>query len=545
MKKTFIQLTLFILVITFTACNNNWDNYFFGKNQSITEEADLDHTLTDFFASHPEFSDYYQKLKDYNLDKELVKNQQVTLWVVDNQTLATTPTYSNDTLRMKYHLNYLSFGLNDLKNNIRIRTISGIYTQIAINDQGTFVNDAQVIKSYRLKNGCVHIISKMLTPRLNMYDYLKGLGSDYSIIRDSIFKYDKKVFDKANSTPIGVDKTGNTIYDSIFYVYNPIFDKALFNSEFKQFTVFVPSNQVIQDCFSKLQDQYSKMAKTVTHNDSVVAFNWIKQAMFYDGQITDFTNKDIKSVYSKVWRTSVQKVDESKREELSNGYLYYVTDLKIPNYEVLSRIKSLVQYWQYQTYRYPDVPYHDNVDLSNIDCDMYSFNGLVGAPKAATVDATPKPAIMPNYVCLEVSGNPDDAVSEFSIEFSPLEYNTLTNTVKVLQVPTGEYNLYMGFQSSASPICNFYFNGTLVASNVDTSLSTPWNYDRVNETESERITGGTAKWDGLGGLVGTVKIDGDGLATFRIKVQYVKSNPAGTKRLRIYHWALKPTVNNY
>lgn len=58
------------------------------------------------------------------------------------------------------------------------------------------------------------------------------------------------LFDKANSIPTGVDITGNTVYDSVFYVYNPLFEKAQFNSEFKQFTLFLPDNEVLKDCFT-------------------------------------------------------------------------------------------------------------------------------------------------------------------------------------------------------------------------------------------------------------------------------------------------------
>ena len=57
---------------------------------------------------------------------------------------------------------------------------------------------------------------------------------------------------------------------------------------------------------------------------------------------------------------------------------------------------------------------------------------------------------------------------------------------------------------------------------------------------------GIAKWDGLGGLVGVVNVTGDGLASFKIKVQFNKLEAAGgAKTLRVYHWALKPTANNY
>ena len=50
------------------------------------------------------------------------------------------------------------------------------------------------------------------------------------------------------------------------------------------------------------------------------------------------------------------------------------------------------------------------------------------------------------------------------------------------------------------------------------------------------------KWDGLGGPVGTVTVKGDGMSSFRIRVEFYKGD---SKKLRIYHWALKPSANNY
>ncbi|MDP4272215.1 MAG: hypothetical protein Q8909_19160, partial [Bacteroidota bacterium] len=72
----------------------------------------------------------------------------------------------------------------------------------------------------------------------------------------------------------------------------------------------------------------------------------------------------------------------------------------------------------------------------------------------------------------------------------------------------------------------------------------------VTDTEKDlKPTNGTAKWDGLGGLVGVVNVtkeDGtSGMASFKIKVKFSRNEASGKKTLMIYHWALKPTANNY
>lgn len=532
MKKTYYFLVGIILLLS--SCNEKWASYYFGT--SGTDEQ-LDMTLVEYFTTHPEYSKFYDMLKKTGLDKELTKDQQLTIWVVNNQAMDAANVQDNDTLRMQYHLNYLPFLKSDLINGLRIRSLNGIYFQITEKDNALYANSSEILSSVRLKNGEIHEISALMKSRINIYEYLKNLGDDYSIIRDSIFKYNVDMFDKTNSIPIGVDKTGNTVYDSVFYVYNPLFQTVQFNSEFQQFTVLLPSNAVIDSCFSTLQSTYAKMGKTVAQPDSALAMTWIKQAMFYNGEITDFSPIDIRSAFGNIWRTTVQQIDLNNPEPMSNGLVYKITKMKIPNNVIISRIKSLVEYWEYQDKVYPDT------------ADLYTFKGLVGSPSVFVGDATPKPSILPNYIVLQVSGNPDTN-DEFSVEFPPLERYTSPDDgkyhVRVMQVPTGEYNLYMGFRSSAHPYVNVYFNGVMVAQNIQASLSTPWNYDRVTETSYDlNPINGTKKWDGLGGLVGVVHVDGNGMASFKIKVEFSKIEASGKKTMQIYHWALKPTANNY
>ncbi len=524
------------MVLLFSSCNEKWADYYSGASG---KETQLDITIVEYLQAHPEYSKFYDMLKSTGLDKELTKDQQLTIWVVNNDSMDASGILPNDTLRMEYHMNYLPFLLADLKPGVRIRSLNGIYFQIGEKDNKLYANNSEITKSTRLKNGVVHELSSLMKSRINMYDYLKNLGDDYSIIRDTIFKYNVEKFDKANSAPIGVDKTGNTVYDSIFYVYNPLFATVPFNSEFQQFTVFLPSNSVINNCFNTLQSTYKSMGKVVAQSDSLLAFKWIKEAMFYNGAITDFSAKDITSAFGRIWRTTVQQLDLANPESMSNGILYKMNLVKIPNNVIITRIKSLVEYWEYQ-----DAVYPDTIN------DLYKFKGLLGVPSAYVADATPKPAVLPNYVVFRVNGDVN-STSEFSVEFPPLERYTNPDDgkyhVRVMQVPVGEYNLYMGFLASGHPYVNIYFNGVLAARDINASLSTPWNYDRVTETDKDRNPiNGIAKWDGLGGLVGTVNVAGDGMATFTIKVEFSKLMAIGSKKtLSIYHWALKPTANNY
>ena len=537
--------------VVFASCNDAWNDHYDdtagGSSTGGVEEEVLDISLREFFDKNTEYNDFYNWLKEDKVDELFDRDHYMTVWAVKNDVFARDHNFGDkDSLARIYHVNYLSFPKNTLKDGLRIKAINDIYLQVNIRgneDNGNVINinnKATVLDSYQTQNGVIYILDQLLEPRMNLYDFLYSLDDDYSIIRDSIFAKNRELFDRENSTPIGVDKTGNTIYDSIFYVDNPLFEKVKFNSQFEQFTAFLPSNQIISECFEKLNSQYALMGQTFTQKDTVLAMTWIKEAMFHKGEITDFSTQDIKSAFDRIWRTTVQSVDQSDPVELSNGLLYKVTDLKIPNNVIISRIKSLVHYYEY-------LSEEDKAELYTIKGNV-NANGESTLPVMSVLDATPAPAILPNYVVFHVS-SVEDYKEEFSVEFTPLERYVEDGIYKarVMMVPPGEYDFYMGFHAQAHPFVNVYFNEDLLQSNIQASLSTPWNYDRVNETDRDlNGSAGINKWNGLGGKIGTIMIDGEDMSTFKVKVEFSKLNAIGDpKRIRIYHWALKPTANNY
>ncbi|MBN1925843.1 MAG: hypothetical protein JW798_08405, partial [Prolixibacteraceae bacterium] len=415
----------------------------------------------------------------------------------------------------------------------RIPMLNGIYLTLTMEGNQAMVNGTRVIEGKRFKNGIVYEIESVLKPLTNMLDYIILLDDSYSIIRDSICFYNKRTFDKANSIPVGVDLTGNTLYDSVFFTYNPMFDTVDISSEFEQLTMFVPSNEVVSGAFMKLKAQYDLMGKTPENKDSVLAINWIKQAIFHRGIVDNYGSElDLHSPFGKVWRTSVQHIDQASLQQLSNGIVYEVTDLKIPNNVIIDRIKSLVHYYEYLS---PEQ-----------QAELYTVKG---ATEFSIWKGDESPVSGFYYWLFDMTGD-ENSTDEFSLEFTPLDYNEETGTVSIMKVPPGEYNFYMGFRSKGHPYIDIYFHSgpdpipddwPPTAVEVPATNSTPWNYDRVNETDPN-----IRKWNGLGGLVGAVQVTGDEMSTFRIKVKFNKLQAIGAaKRMQIYHWTLKPTENNY
>ena len=391
-----------------------------------------------------------------------------------------------DTIRGLDHVNYLSFNRNQFQDGASLKTLNGIYIQIAIDEQGEiYANDAKVLKTYRMNNGVVHVIDHMMSARMNLYAYIEQLSDEYSMYRDSIIlKASVKQFSPESSTPIGVDMTGNTIYDSVFVIYNPLFDTVRINSEFQQFTCFVPSDEVIRDCYRKMNETCQAIGRQLAENppyseypylgsaELSLANEWIKRATIYNGTLSAeaATQPDIYSAYNKQWKNTdqdgnaVQVIDTENPVELSNGRVYMIQDLKIPNNVIITRLKQFL-------YHYGKIASADTTNLyfcirgevpdglgpSRQD-EIPSLVVQAGYDSPAWAEHGPYSHFEENdegnpcYVVLHISKD-EESTDPFTLSFTPLNPTGMSSVQQYL-IPAGEYNLHLGNQASGSGLGN-------------------------------------------------------------------------------------------
>lgn len=512
------------LFIVLTGCQKKWSSHY-GEEETNVSSLNL----LDYLKTQPQYSDFVAKLEEYGLAEELSRDQNLTIWAVSNEKMAELNELGEDSkFILSYHINSLMYDNTKLKGSVRVMTFNGKYLTVAKEGETIRVGDAAVVKGNQIcQNGVVHEISQLLTPDLSIYEYIEALGSDYSTIRDTILALNDTIFDLDNSIPVGVDPTGNTVYDSVYVITNPIFEGADIRSEFANVTMFLPSNQVIEDCFENLGILYDQFGKEFLETDSLKAYTWIKEAIFYNRLIEDVSEGDIISAFGKLWKPSVQVVDNDYKR-MSNGRIYEVTKLKIPNNVHIDMIKQLFHYWEFV----PD----DEKDL------LFALNNVKSIVPADDVTVTfPTIGVEITYRTLRIEGDLDDN-KPTSIDYTPvmLERNADGSTdYKVVEVPPGEYNLYMGFRATNHPFVNIYIDDNPVALNLNVEPATPWHFDRNTNT----VPG--TKYNGWGGLVGPVMIEGDDVTSFKIKVEFAGLGKGNLERLDLYHWALIPTENNY
>ena len=144
------------------------------------------------------------------------------------------------------------------------RSWNGKYVTVRIYDEpvdgmepGIYFNGSKVKKVIKTNNAYIYDLEDYINTPKALMEYLKDLpDEEYSIFKEMVLSRTQRVFDKAASTPIGIDKTGNTVYDSVFTEKSQYFaDKKLdLYSENITATLLVPSNDLIENALKYADD---------------------------------------------------------------------------------------------------------------------------------------------------------------------------------------------------------------------------------------------------------------------------------------------------
>ncbi len=336
MRNIFLSAMLG-LSVCLAACKDEWDNHYSQEQGEATSVSEL--TLYDYLKSQPDYSRFMELMDETGVGKELEKNQVLTAWVVSNEHMpADYSAYSaEEKVRLaKQHINYMALYSPKLQAGKTIKSTAGKNLSFTQQGDGLALDGKSIVKPNQLcANGVVHEIEALMIPRDNIYEKIVKAGDEYSIFRDTILSHSDTVFDEKSSFPLGVDEYGNTIYDSVFVIENPYFDKGDFRNENGEYTLFIPSNAQIKAAMDDIVGLYEG---DVTEEERVLFFDWIMKSALYKGVIETYTpGQTYQSLWDKVWKTDKQLV-APEAYVASNGRVYTVTHLHIPRNLLLQDI---------------------------------------------------------------------------------------------------------------------------------------------------------------------------------------------------------------
>ena len=569
MKNKYSILVLSIIIIlVLGGCSEKWDEHYSKQDKVLlgkdVEISDL--TIQTYIQSENNLDKISKLFEQQNIYKTMdAKNQSFTVFVYDNAQMESA-SIDDQQFFAKTCVCDIALTPTKLGNLSSILVWNGKYLAIEIADSTTqsnlYIAQSNVTKVVQMANGYVYYLDKPVYAPKSLYEFFNALGSDYSEFKSLVKAYEISEFDINNSTPIGVDETGNTIYDSVFITQNTLMDRYdpngneswTMRSEYYNSTLLIPSNSIIN---AALEEAYTNvkgsLGRMPNQEDSTKFKDWIVRSCFYsnvfspedmDGEIdlisvSGYQEAATASTPGTQWRPTVQKVNTTAPITLSNGIAYYITKFKIPNNVVIHRIKSRFYYWNFCTADEKDeyfkwINMQDKADIR----DDGSFGPISEWPAVyyKTLRNYPDTTAIDSICGLEITGILLDQEGK----------------VSVAEVPPGEYYLRMGFRESMSYYkLDVYLNDELVAQEFNpkkahydrTGVGFPYGYNYRDYTD---ITSKAKYYDCDGREVATVTITGEGNQKVKLKLitdDITKST--ASKEMVYYCWTLRPTDNNY
>ncbi len=606
MNKTFHLRRLLPLlpavVLCLAGCQDSWENHYGEQTWESVEGLELyDRTTAEFMQTTAEFSAEYKLLQEAGIFDRMTPGSDYTLLLYPNDIFANS-SMASDKDYASYCISDVALSPAKFKNGLGINTWYGKNIWISGGPEGYLIDGHAYSRAIRTKDACLYVITDaVIGIRHSIYDELKALPDErYSKFKELVFSYERSYFDASKCTPAGTNKEGNTIYsDSVngWLTKNILMDRyteegqELWNmrSEDYNSTVFIPSNDLIEATIDTALSRIPKwLGRKATQADREKFEKWIVRACFVDkpltaGQVTGTEDIDCVGGYLKdtidddkftastytMWRPTVQKVRTSDVISASNGKLYFIDWMKIPNNVVIYRLKArFYELWDNMTQQEKDTYFRWD----------HWIDPMIGRDAQSSMSISPLLPTMYYHVLMAI---PDKEARRDSLVCSVnydgvlyVENNPRGSQIKKCWIPAGEYYLRMGFKHSLLYSLTIQFNDTvLIKDMVMYAQGSNYHFDRgsvsVEDQYGESSVGypedfvwrdwvpytDQKPWayDTDGFQVGIVNVKEDGYFTFTISssdMSYLYDYNAdrttsNVKQLMMYHWCLRPTKNNY
>ncbi len=595
-NKILIIAGLCLILVSVFSCKDAWNEHY-TPTEIVSDNFTIwSGDIESYIKEQSELSDIASLLEKEGMFKETAGSNGYTFIVCNNEVFKLR-TQSNDTQFARNSVSDVSVSPSLLVEGFGIYTRLGKNIWVYEKNGELYLDDSKLVMKVKATNGYIYKVDGAIPVRKSVYDYLKGLGSEYSTFKSLVQLYEESYFNKELSTPNGIDKMGNTTYDTVMSIRNSLMDRynadglKIWDMRSEDFvsTMFIPNNQLIEKAITSALDSIPLwLGRAATADDRTKFEKWIVKACFVNSRLTpeqvSTAGADLRCVsgYQQVidktqdaltyeaadvayWRPSVQKADYNNGVALSNGLAYYLTEFKIPNHVVIYRVKSrFYELWGAMTSAQRDKYFRwtNWIEPSILNDAQTEFTLSATLPTMYyhVLTAIPSPqAIADSLMC--------------SVTYDGLLYNSATNKLKEVYLPAGEYYLRMGFKHSLRYSVNIWFNDTLLVDNmVLYAQGSNFHFDRGSVSDLDYYGSSSigfaegydwrdwiekdpkaVAYDTDGYQVGIVTIPRSGNFTITIESKddsYLYDPTNGRTKnnvtqLMMYHWCLRPTSNNY
>jgi uncharacterized surface protein with fasciclin (FAS1) repeats len=268
---------LLLVTVAFSACKKQWDE----RTQAADQQ--LDKNLFEQIQGNGNLSTFAGFLTKLGYDKVLAATRTYTVWAPDNQALqGLDPALVADTAKLRMfvanHIANQVYLTTAPQPSMRIRTLNGKNVTFT----ASTVEEATVTGANQyVRNGVVHVINKPLTPKLNIFDYIKSLTTVGTLHKAYLQRQDSTFVDTARATVSSIDPTNGKpilVPGTGVVTRNKYFTRvANLSSEDSLYTYFV----LTDEAYNAERNKVSRFFTTVTNSTDttmniLAAFNVLK-----------------------------------------------------------------------------------------------------------------------------------------------------------------------------------------------------------------------------------------------------------------------------
>lgn len=517
---TMSRLNIILMLALFLAsCSDEW-NAHYKDPQGEMQKSDLN--VWDYLQQNPDYSEFVGLIRETQADTLFSAEQRYTMWIPKNGSISASFYQLSDSVRaltVRNHISNLDYSSSAFREGLSMLSLSRKHLHMHIdpeNPDGFILYHTKVGKTVMsCKNGVIHEMEGIIDLQPTIFDYF--VDSEYSVLRELVFSFKDSVFDPENSIEMGMDFEGNTIYDSVFIIKYRVFNYGPIDKDGSFYhTAFLTDNdELTHEINQYYENIWAITGEEPRGEDSVKLKEWIVNSFIHRGMVEDYgKEKNLRSVRNTLWNTEYQLIDPLSRMEFSNGCIYKMKDLFIPNSFIQKELMNIVS----------------NSYDANPECISVEITGgLTAADFDITTEQVKIAGLNTPYLSSKIKMKlPSEDFPEFTYRFS-WETNMLDSTkvARPVSVCPGEYTVSLDFVKTADANQNFklFINDDIYVGTVNMD-----NYKDFDKRYNVNL--------------GRVNIP-QSAGVSRVKVSLESVSKSWKRALAPFSVSLKPTVNNY
>lgn len=334
--RNFVLAVFGLFWMSLVSSCSPWAEHIEGEKQNNTP-------LMEVLKSDARFSTFVGLLESTAYDKVLNSAQAYTVFVPVNDAFPADMS-SFDTLSyIKNHIAWQTYPLiQKVFNTDRIQMINRKY--LPVNGRNIGVEQIAVEEgNIPAKNGLVHVMSRLIEPRLNILEYLRSEYAHSTQVQ-YIESQEEKIVDWEWSYQLSLDPvTGSPIYDTAWSYRNEWLNRYALADEDSSYSFLVVSDDIID----QLKTLYKPYFKVGVYNpltfsveeDETMTDSCLLKEVMQDMVLLpiEITSGGASVVSVDGLKIEVEGLDASYRA--SNGWVYEPINLEVKLYE--NKIKTI------------------------------------------------------------------------------------------------------------------------------------------------------------------------------------------------------------